>query len=566
MQRATTRSGGPPGRHPARRPGLPQARARRHPPPHRPAPGSAMPRNGSSAGGEALAPAVVDGAAGNARAPHLCQARPLALHRPPRADRDHRPRLPARPPAARLLAGPPAGAAAALQPRPAGRCRERLRSPRHRPDRDRCRRRGRSALRRPPARRAAGARRPKPCRCARPARSTTSSGSAIGSTSASVDYGDGGAWLDERLAAFERGATFPCASAAGKGDKEIDARPLVTRVARVAPEHRRARPALHRRRIGEADRPARRDPRPRSRRGAQPAARTRRTPSTAPVTRRRAAGARRAPAAPSAGRVAVDRAVRRAAPDHHQLDAAGGARRHDGERAPARDPDRARARAQHGRQHLQGPRAARAAGHAGGVRRHRPGEGGVPARRRLLPAQRRRVRARASAPSRRRTAAHRRPRRGSAGAPGAAGAAPARAAADRGAPAEGPGHHRPDQQGADRHQGRARHLEHLAARPLPGLPAAQPSGRRLAPHRQRGGAPAAARSGRSGGAGRAAASSSAPPARACRSARSSPTCACCASCGRGSSRKARGAAGAGDAAPGARRHPAHDARPVGAAT
>ena len=43
---------------------------------------------------------------------------------------------------------------------------------------------------------------------------------------------------------------------------------------------------------------------------------------------------------------------------------------------------RAAARARHRRQHLQGAGRARAAGHAGGVRRHRRREGGVPLRRR----------------------------------------------------------------------------------------------------------------------------------------------------------------------------------------
>ena len=48
--------------------------------------------------------------------------------------------------------------------------------------------------------------------------------------------GDGdGAWLDERLATFEQRAAFPMRRRSGKGEKEIDARPLVARIARSAP-------------------------------------------------------------------------------------------------------------------------------------------------------------------------------------------------------------------------------------------------------------------------------------------------------------------------------------------
>src|SRR4029453_11244060 len=42
----------------------------------------------------------------------------------------------------------------------------------------------------------------------------------------------GDAWLDERLAAFERSAEFPVRRHTGKGEKQIDARPLVARLAR----------------------------------------------------------------------------------------------------------------------------------------------------------------------------------------------------------------------------------------------------------------------------------------------------------------------------------------------
>jgi radical SAM-linked protein len=48
--------------------------------------------------------------------------------------------------------------------------------------------------------------------------------------------GDGDdSWLDERLAAFERRAAFPMRRRSGKGEKDIDARPLVARIARSAP-------------------------------------------------------------------------------------------------------------------------------------------------------------------------------------------------------------------------------------------------------------------------------------------------------------------------------------------
>ena len=129
---------------------------------------------------------------------------------------------------------------------------------------------------------------------------------------------------------------------------------------------------------------------------------------------------------------------------------------------------------------------------------------------------------------------------------------------------EGSGRHRPDQQGADRHQGRARHVEHLAARPLPGVSAAQQPDRHLAPHRQRRSERQRLREAVEAVAPpRAAASSSAPPARACRSARSSPTCACCASCwhaslaqGRERCRRRRSCTQELDV------DPAHDARSV----
>ena len=55
-----------------------------------------------------------------------------------------------------------------------------------------------------------------------------------------IDCGDmvtshGGAWLDERLTAFERCAAFPMSKRTGRGEKPIDARPLVARIARPAP-------------------------------------------------------------------------------------------------------------------------------------------------------------------------------------------------------------------------------------------------------------------------------------------------------------------------------------------
>lgn len=47
--------------------------------------------------------------------------------------------------------------------------------------------------------------------------------------------GDGGAWIDARLADFLARSEFPLRRRTGKGEKVIDARPLVGRLARVAP-------------------------------------------------------------------------------------------------------------------------------------------------------------------------------------------------------------------------------------------------------------------------------------------------------------------------------------------
>jgi radical SAM-linked protein len=46
--------------------------------------------------------------------------------------------------------------------------------------------------------------------------------------------GDGGAWIDERLAGFLAREAFPLHKRTGRGEKTIDARPLVHRLARVA--------------------------------------------------------------------------------------------------------------------------------------------------------------------------------------------------------------------------------------------------------------------------------------------------------------------------------------------
>lgn len=48
--------------------------------------------------------------------------------------------------------------------------------------------------------------------------------------------GDGGAWIDARLDAFVSAAEFPMHKRTGNGEKLIDARPLVARLARIAPE------------------------------------------------------------------------------------------------------------------------------------------------------------------------------------------------------------------------------------------------------------------------------------------------------------------------------------------
>lgn len=46
---------------------------------------------------------------------------------------------------------------------------------------------------------------------------------------------EGGAWIDARLAVFERATSFPMRKRSGANEKQIDARPLVARIARVAP-------------------------------------------------------------------------------------------------------------------------------------------------------------------------------------------------------------------------------------------------------------------------------------------------------------------------------------------
>jgi radical SAM-linked protein len=47
--------------------------------------------------------------------------------------------------------------------------------------------------------------------------------------------GDGGAWIDDRLADFLGRGAFPLHKRSGRGERIIDARPLVHRLARVAP-------------------------------------------------------------------------------------------------------------------------------------------------------------------------------------------------------------------------------------------------------------------------------------------------------------------------------------------
>jgi radical SAM-linked protein len=47
---------------------------------------------------------------------------------------------------------------------------------------------------------------------------------------------DAGASIDARLAAFELAGTFPMRKRTGKGEKQIDARPLVERITRIAPQ------------------------------------------------------------------------------------------------------------------------------------------------------------------------------------------------------------------------------------------------------------------------------------------------------------------------------------------
>ncbi|MFN8643063.1 MAG: hypothetical protein U0802_15945 [Candidatus Binatia bacterium] len=46
---------------------------------------------------------------------------------------------------------------------------------------------------------------------------------------------DGGTWIDERLAAFLAGDTYPLRKRSGRVEKTVDARPLVHRLVRIAP-------------------------------------------------------------------------------------------------------------------------------------------------------------------------------------------------------------------------------------------------------------------------------------------------------------------------------------------
>ena len=86
-------------------------------------------------------------------------------------------------------------------------------------------------------------------------------------------------------------------------------------------------------------------------------------------------------------------------------------RRDPREEAVRRAAHRARRRAQRGRQRREGPRDARAARHAGGLRRHRPREGGVPVRGRLRRRHRGPRRGRRTAGNRGRAASAAQPQR-----------------------------------------------------------------------------------------------------------------------------------------------------------
>ena len=129
------------------------------------------------------------------------------------------------------------------------------------------------------------------------------------------------------------------------------------------------------------------------------------------------------------------------------------------ETAPPGDLHRARARARHGGQHLQGPRHPRPARYAGGVRRHRAREGGLPARLRFYSP------GGAGGQRGHRGAARRGRGDGHVGRRAAAAWTGAAVAPDRGASEEGPGDDRAGGQAANRQQGRAGDLDDLAARP-----------------------------------------------------------------------------------------------------
>jgi radical SAM-linked protein len=52
-----------------------------------------------------------------------------------------------------------------------------------------------------------------------------------------LQNGDGGAWIDERLEAFRRAATFPVRKRTPRGEREVDARALTERLERSGPRH-----------------------------------------------------------------------------------------------------------------------------------------------------------------------------------------------------------------------------------------------------------------------------------------------------------------------------------------
>ena len=230
---------------------------------------TATPRSGSAPVPSSLAPARRTAPAGAARPPPLPQARPARfigtreLTTSSSAPRGA-PRLPlafsqGHHPLPRL----------SLRPRPAGRRRERRRVPRRRPDRGAAAGRGRRSASAPSCPRAAACSAAEPCRCARPASSTTSPASATGSTSRAARRGDRRRVGRRRASPrFERRADVPGAQAPARASSDDrrapagDARSRASRPTRVELDLR-----FDRGRLAQADRAARRPPRPRPRPG-----------------------------------------------------------------------------------------------------------------------------------------------------------------------------------------------------------------------------------------------------------------------------------------------------------